>query len=134
MRIKNEYEFTWNVANEEKTIVCIATPTRLDGKLVDAIYNCHKLTGKFPKSYKNDFAFIGKANLKDGDVHNLQLAQNIARAKALRKANKEMAKIMKEAADVFYKKYSFYADISYDTKEEADRQDEKIVSWISKDP
>lgn len=131
-RIKNEYTFTWNIGNDEKTIVCIATPARYDDKFIEAINSYRRMTGRFPQSYKNDFAFTGKAILKDNDLHDLELAQKIARAKALRQANGIMAKIMKEVADCFYKGYAIYADISFGTKEESLRQDEKIVYWTNK--
>ena len=116
-RIKNKYVFTYNVSEDGTKVCCMARPVQFDDKLIEARSIYWDLTGKPPQTFQSfDFVFVGKAELKDGDINDVELAKKIARTKALRQANGVMASIIKEVEDTMFKRVVYLRQIVKGTK------------------
>lgn len=92
-RVKNYYEFKYEFSEDQRCVTCTAKVKEYDAKFMNAVMSCYGISGKYPKSYYFDDIFTGIAHFKAGDENDLKFAAQIARAKALRKANRIMAQI-----------------------------------------
>lgn len=95
-RIKNAYEFKYYENPKKKTVTCRVRVLQFD----DRLYLYRTLTSnakllvsggnsKYPQLPKQEF--VGVARFKPGDHKDVEFAKAVARAKALRQANAEMA-------------------------------------------
>ena len=106
MRVKNTYNFSYNINEDKGTVVCIAKVEHFDRKFIEMLSDANLITDK-RMIYVGDFydkVFTGKAVLKDGDVNDLEKAKKIARNKALRQANGVFASTVWYCREIFYNK------------------------------
>ena len=75
--------------------------------------------------------FKGIARLKDGDEHNLALAKEIARKKAMRKMYRTYHNYVKLAAEYFGMAWGRYLDLAIELADKANDIDDEIVELTS---
>ena len=140
-RIKNAYKFEYFINEKGDAVTCkIALEWfDLDTKLKETINHVRKITNRTKiagydlyATMENPMKIIGTARLKDGDISDIEFAKKIARAKALRKANKIMANIVEECSDILrdesYRLLAYAAGTSY----RAELYDREISDLLSR--
>lgn len=121
MRVKNSYEFHYEVNEDQNMVVCCAKLTRMDKKVKDAVaaarYLSFNLSGNMTiiPSWKDNFTFKGICKLKDGDENDLDFAMKIARAKAMRQANAIMVQLLREVETVIEKYHDYNCRLQFGT-------------------
>lgn len=125
-RVKNYYEFKYEISEDQRCVTCSARVKEYDSKFMDAIMICYGATGKYPKSYYFADYFTGVAHFKEGDESDLKFAAQIARAKALRKANRITAQVMYECEQALIQKARFFNSIKLGTICEGEKYNRMI--------
>lgn len=129
-RVKNYYEFEYKISEDQRCVTCTAKVKEYDEKFVKAVNLCNVVSGKYPKSYYFDDVFTGIAHFKDGDENDLQFAAKIARAKALRQANRVMAQIMYECEQALIQKARFFNSVKIGTICEGEKYNRMIECTV----
>ena len=125
-RVKNYYEFKYEISEDQRCVTCTAKVKEYDNKFMNAVMSCYGVAGKYPKSYYFDDIFTGVAHFKNGDESDLKFAAQIARAKALRKANRIMAQVMYECEQALIQKARFFNSVKLGTICEGEKYNRMI--------
>ena len=110
-RFKNHFDVTYQVNKDNTAVTAIVKSRRPDVRLVALIDAENALDGKWNREFLRQ-SFVGVARLKDGDTCDIEKAKAIARAKALRKANKMVANFAAEMIDNIIATANFYGQFS----------------------
>jgi hypothetical protein len=143
-RIKNPYTFEYFVNEEKGTVTCnaIVATGDVDNELYIMIRNYRLITGRdYVKGYREytksitqthtPLVFTGVARLKTNDVNDIDFAKKIARAKALRQANKIISDIIDVCADMLFAENQRLMTYSIGTSLKAEEYDREISDLLS---
>lgn len=137
-RIKNPYTFEYFVNAEKGTVTCVITGD-IDDELYTTIRNYRLITvrnyvkgyRKYTENMHTPWVFTGVARLKTNDVNDIDFAKKMARAKALRQANKIISNIIETCADAFFAEYQRLMNYSIGTSLKAEGYDREISDLLS---
>lgn len=140
-RIKNPYTFEYFVNAEKGTVTCnaIVAIRDMDNKFYVIIKKYRLITRRdYVKGYRKytenvctPLVFTGVARLKTNDINDIDFAKKIARAKALRQANKIISNIIETCADAFFAENQRIMTYSIGTSLKAEEYDREISDLLS---
>lgn len=115
-RFKNHFDVTYQVNKDNTAVTAIVKfhNSGSDSRLRDLINAENSLNGQWRMNFFHQ-NFVGVARLKDGDTCDVEKAKAIARAKALRKANKMVANFAAEVVDSIIAAANDYGQIAAGT-------------------
>ena len=115
------------------TVVCIVTP--VTNHLYNYLYDMEQAVGNAGISlpilvppYRKEYK--GIARLKEGDTHDLKLAKEIARKKAIRKMYKEYYNAILKMCEYFGMAWGRYMDILNEVSDRVDIFDNEIKQLV----
>ena len=99
--------FNYRFVENDDVVVCFVSPKRVDDELMRYWALAGIIKEEFPDNYRDilvgDVEFKGIARYKTGDVNDKELAREIARAKAVRRAFKGYRNVAQYCFDVITK-------------------------------
>ena len=139
MKLKNSYKFDFYGTEGGDTVVCVATVLHFDGR----IHRAHDLAeraGEYGNGSiwtRQKFSlpkkkFVGKCVLKENDTNDIETAKFIARAKALRQANAEMANFLRGVEKKIMTSLDLIQALEDDTRDRSEEYDMAIRERIGK--
>lgn len=139
MKLKNSYEFNFYGTDGGDTVVCVATVLRFDGRIHRAFDLAERAeiygNGSFwapPKFSLPKKKYVGKCVLKENDTNDVETAKFIARAKALRQANAEMANFLRGVEKKVMTSLDLIQTLEDDTRDRSEEYDIAIKERIGK--
>ena len=139
MKLKNSYEFEFYGTDGGNTVVCVATVRCFDARIHRAfdlaerawVYGNGSIwtQQKFSLPKKK---FVGKCVLKENDTNDIETAKFIARAKALRQANAEMANFLRGVEKKVMTSLNLIQTLEDDTRDRSEGYDIAIKERIGK--
>ena len=129
MRLRNQYDITYMVNEKAKTVTAVVEPIRFDKKLYDLCGVYGTATGKYSPIPDH---FVGVARFKDGDSYDVEMGKKIARAKALRQANKIMGNYMNDMLIAIQQYTSEMTDLAYGTRVKAAEYNDDIAALTAR--
>ena len=99
--------FDYRFVENDDVVVCFVSPKRVDDELMRYWTLAGIIKEEIPNSYKNvlvgEVEFKGIARYKSGDINDKELAREIARSKAVRRAFKEYRNVAQYCFDIITK-------------------------------
>lgn len=139
MKLKNSYKFDFYGTDGGDTVVCVATVLRFDGRIRRAFDLAERAgaygNGSFWARQKFSLPkkkFVGKCVLKENDTNDIETAKFIARAKALRQANAEMANFLHGVEKKVMTSLDLIQTLEDDTRDRSEGYDIAIKERIGK--
>jgi hypothetical protein len=139
MKLKNSYKFDFYGTDGGDTVVCVATVLRFDGRIHRAFDLAVGVgeygNGNFWARQKFSLPkkkYLGKCVLKENDTNDIETAKFIARAKALRQANAEMANFLRGAEKKVMTGLELIQALEDDTRDRSEGYDIAIKERIGK--
>lgn len=141
MKLKNSYKFDFYGADagDSDAIVCVATVLRFDGRIHRA-FDLAAKAGRYGNGScwtRQKFSlpkrqYVGKCVLKENDTNDIETAKFIARAKALRQANAEMANFLRGVEKKVMTSLDLIQALEDDTRDRSEGYDIAIKERIGK--
>ncbi len=139
MKLKNSYDFDFYGTDGGDTVVCVATVRCFDARIRHAFELAEKAgtygNGSFWTRQKFSLPkkkFVGKCVLKENDTNDVETAKFIARAKALRQANAEMANFLRGVEKKVMTSLDLIQTLEDDTRDRSEEYDNAIKERIGK--
>lgn len=137
MKLKNSYKFDFYGTDSGDTVVCVATVLRFDERIFLAFDLANKAGEYSIGSHwaRQKFSlpkqkYVGKCVLKENDTNDVETAKFIARAKALRQANAEMANFLRGVEKKVMTSLDLIQTLEDDTRDRSEEYDNAIKERI----
>lgn len=139
MRIKNNYNVTYTMSKTDDTITAVTALVTVEN--FDTVLTMISGMAEYARAINESNVvipspssrlFVGVARLKEGDVNDVEKAKDIARAKAFRKANKEMKNLVIKYREEINKGVKTIDDLINGTLDKVDEYQSDIDNLTAK--